>query len=73
MFSGHGDPGHEFSDVVGGVTIGKPGERFGQPLVRVDGVELAALDDCGDDGPVVAAFVGAGEERILAIQCEGSD
>ena len=67
MFSAHGDPGHEFADAVGRMTVGEPGERFGQPLMRVDGVELAALDERGDHRPVVAAFVRAGEQRILAV------
>ena len=58
---------HKFSDAVGWVTVGEPGERFGQPLMRVDGVELAALDEGGDHRPVVAAFVRAGEERVLAL------
>jgi hypothetical protein len=35
-------------------------------VVRVDGIEFAALDEGGDHGPVVSAFVGAGEEGILA-------
>jgi hypothetical protein len=27
MFSGHGDPGHDFADAVGGMTVGDLGER----------------------------------------------
>ena len=68
MFSGHGAPGHEFSDAVGWVTVGESGERVGQPFVRIDGIELAALDERGDHRPVVAAFVRASEQRILAIE-----
>ena len=67
MFSGHGAPGHEFPDAVGRMTVGELGERVGQPLVRVDGVKLAALDEGGDHRPVVAAFVRAGEQRILTV------
>ena len=35
------------------------GECFGQPFVRVDGVELAAFDERGDHRPVVAALITA--------------
>lgn len=71
LFSGHGGPGHEFADLVRGVIVGKAGERPGQPCVRVEGVELAVLDERGDHGPVVAALVGAGEQGVLAIEGEG--
>ena len=39
----------------------------------VHGVQLAGLDERGDDRPVGAAFVAAGEERILAIERDGPD
>ena len=48
-------------------------ERFGQPGVRIDTGYLAVLDERGDDRPVVAAFIGAGEQGILPIEREGSD
>jgi hypothetical protein len=35
--------------------------------VRVDAGELAVFDERGDHRPVVAAFVGTGEQGILAI------
>ena len=73
MFSGHAESRHEFADLAGGVTGGEPGQGFGEPRLRVDAVELAALDEGGDDGPVVAALVGAGEERVLAIESERAD
>ena len=36
--------------------------------LRVDGVQLAGLHERGDDGPVLAAVVGAGKEHVLAIE-----
>ena len=57
----------EIVDAVGGVTVGQFGERLGQPCVWVDAGELAVLDECGDHRPVVAAFVGTGEQGVLAI------
>lgn len=41
--------------------------------LRVDAVELAGLDERGDDGPVFGAAVGGSEERILPGQGEGLD
>src|SRR5215210_3379669 len=55
------------------MTIGEPDERFGQPIVRVDAVQLAALDEGGDHRPVVAAFVRAGEQGILPVQSDRPD
>ena len=70
MFSGHGGPGHEVADGIGVMTSGEARERVGQPGRRIDAVEFAALDERGDDGPVVAAFVGAGEQGVFAVQRE---
>ena len=60
-------------ELIGGVTGGELGESFGQPGVRIDAVELAVFDERGDHRPVVAAFVGAGEQGILAIEGDGPD
>lgn len=49
------------------MTIGELDEGVGQPFVRVDVGDLAVLDQCGDDCPVVAAFVGASEQGILRL------
>lgn len=65
MFSGHGDPGHKFADAVGGMTVGELGERVGQPSVRIDAGYLAVFDERGDHRPVVAALVGACEQRVF--------
>ena len=41
--------------------------------MRVHGIEFAGLDKRGDDRPVGAAFVAAGEERVLATQGDWSN
>lgn len=50
------------------MTAGELGQRPGQPGVRVDAGDLAVLDQRSDDRPVVTALVGAGKQRILAIE-----
>ena len=55
------------------MTVGELGERVGQPSVRIDAGYLAVFDERGDHRPVVAALVGAGEQRIFAIQCQRPD
>lgn len=39
----------------------------------IDAVELAGLDERGEDRPVLGAAVGAGEEVVLAAERQGSD
>src|SRR5690606_3570847 len=73
LFSAHVSPGHKFAHGVLGMAIGEPGKRFGQPAVRVDSIEFAALDKRGDHRPVVAAFVRTGEQSILPVEREGTD
>ena len=41
--------------------------------VRIDVVEPAAADEGGEDGPVLPAAIGAGEERVLATQGDRTD
>jgi hypothetical protein len=41
--------------------------------VRVDAGELAVLNERGDHRPVVAALVGSGEQRVLAVEGKQSD
>jgi hypothetical protein len=36
--------------------------------LRIDAVQLAGLDQRGEDGPVLTATIRPGEERILAIE-----
>ena len=49
------------------------GGDVGEIGLRVDGVELTGLHQRGDDSPVLAAAVGAAEERILAVECDRPD
>ena len=81
MFSGHGlerfgggvGPREQFVDGAVEMSIDDLGQHVGQIGVGFDAAQLAVLDQRGDDGPVVAAAVGAGEERILAIESKRPD
>ncbi len=55
------------------MTAGQLGEGLGQPGVWVHARDLAVLNERGDHRPVVAAFVGACEKRILAIESQRPD
>ena len=71
MFSGHAGgviPRHELIEGGGAVAGGETGERVGQPDLRVDAAHLAGLDHAGDDGPVIAAIVGTGEQPCPSAQ-----
>ena len=50
-------PGHELVDLAGGVAVDQPGEGAGEVGLGIDGVELAGLDQRGDDAPVDAALI----------------
>ena len=65
--------GQELVDSRCGVAVGETDECRGQPGVRIDAGELAVLDERGDHRPVVAAFVGAGEQGVLAVEGERTD
>ena len=81
MFSGHGlefgsadvGPGQELVDLAVGMAVDDPGEHVGEIAERLDAVELAGLDQRGDDGPMLGAAVGAGEERVLAVERDRAD
>lgn len=49
------------------------GDDVAEIGLRFDDVELAGLRERGDDGPVLAAAVGAGKERILVIERDQPD
>jgi hypothetical protein len=66
-------PGHEVVDLRGGPAVDELGQRVGEPGVRVHAVELAGLDQRGDDRPVGAALVAAGEECVLPIERDRPD
>jgi len=50
------------------VPIDETGQDIGEVGLRLDVVELACLHEGGEDGPVLAAAVGAGEQGVLAVQ-----
>jgi len=50
------------------MSVDQAGEGAGEIGLRVDRIELAGLDERRDDAPVDAALVGAGEQRVLAIE-----
>jgi hypothetical protein len=60
-------PGHELVDLAGVVAVDEAAEDVGEIGLGIDHVELAGLDERGDDAPVDAALVGAGEQRVLAV------
>ncbi|MGY4501291.1 hypothetical protein ACVWYH_005222 [Bradyrhizobium sp. GM24.11] len=76
MFSGHvlersGNwigPRQETVDFAVWVTIDDLCDDVGEVGVWFDIDELAGLDQRGDDGPMLAAAVGAREECVFAVQ-----
>jgi hypothetical protein len=50
------------------MAVDDPGDDVGEVGLRIDATELAGLDQRGDDRPVLATAVGAGEECILPVQ-----
>lgn len=48
-------------------------EGIGQVGVRVHVVQAAGADERGDDRPMLAAAVGAGEQRVLAAEGDRAD
>jgi hypothetical protein len=60
-------PGHELVDLAGKVAVDEAAEDVGEVAVGVDRIELAGLDQRGDDAPVDAALIGAGEQRVLPV------
>ena len=72
MFSGHGlellrciGPRQQVVDLALRVASDNAGDDVGEVSLWIDAVELAGLDERSDDGPVLAAAVGAGEERAF--------
>ena len=81
MFSGHRAEGlgfricrwQEIVDGAVGVAVDDLGEHVGEIEMRVDAAEFAIFDQRGDNGPIVTSAIGAGEERVLAIERDGPD
>lgn len=55
-------------DLAVGVAVDDPGEHVSDIAQRLDAIGLAGFDERGDDGPLLGTAVGAGEERILAVE-----
>ena len=66
-------PGQEFVDTAVEMSVDDFGDGVGEVGVGIDAGELAGFDQRGDDGPVVAATVRAGEESILPVQRDGAN
>ena len=47
-------------------------EYIGYVCQRVDAIELGGLDQGEGDSPVLGCGVGAGEQGVLAAQCNGA-
>ncbi len=62
-------PRHQLVDAGLGPAVDELRQSVGEPGVRIDAVELRGLDQRGDGCPVGAALVAAGEQRVLAVQC----
>jgi len=81
MFSGDGleglssdvGPREQFIDSIVEMSVDDPGQHVGEISVGLDAAQLKVLDQRGDDGPVVSAAVGSGEECILAIESKRPD
>jgi len=55
------------------VTLDDAGDDVGEVGLWIDAVRLAGLDQRGEDGPVLGAAIGAGEEVVLAAEGERAD
>src|SRR5271156_939796 len=66
-------PWHEFVDARCGPEIDELVEDVGDVGLRLDGVELARLDQRSDAGPVFSPLVMTSEERVLAIENDRAD
>jgi hypothetical protein len=49
------------------------GDDVGEVGLRIDGIEFAAFDQGCGDCPMLGSAIGAGEERILPVQCYRPD
>lgn len=61
-------PRHEFVEFAREVAIYDLHEDIGHVGPRIDAIELAGLDERGNDGPILGPAVRVGEECILAIE-----
>ena len=81
MFSGHGlecgyrrvGPRQEIVDVAVGMSVDDFGDDVRQIVMGIDAAEFAGFDERGDDRPVLATTIRACEERVLAVERDGTD
>src|SRR3954454_8388139 len=59
-FGGPG-PGQQLGEAAVGPVVDELGQHVGEVGLRVDGIQLAGLDQRGEHGPVFRAFVAASE------------
>ena len=52
------------------MAVDDSGDDVFEVGVGFDATQLTGLDQRSDDGPVLAAAVGAGEERVLAVESD---
>lgn len=55
------------------MSVGEAGEKIGQVGVRLHAVHLAGTDEAGEAGPIPAALVMAGEQRVATVHGRTSD
>ncbi len=63
-------PGRELVDAAVEVSVDEAGQDVIEVGNRVHLVQLAALDQRREDGPVLSTVIGSGEERVLAVECD---
>ena len=66
-------PWHEIINARGRPQIDQFGQNVLDIGLRINTIELAGLDQRGDGSPVGRALVAAGEQRILAGECDRTD
>jgi hypothetical protein len=56
-----------------GMSADNADNDVGEVGLRIDVVEFAGLNQGGEDGPVLGAAIGAGEEMVFAAEGERAD
>jgi hypothetical protein len=65
-------PREQLIERVDWVASDESGEDICEGL-RIDAIQFAGFDERSEDGPVLAAAIGASEQRVLAIEGERAD
>lgn len=66
-------PGQQLVEAALRMALDDASDDVGEIAERLDAAELAGLDQRSNDGPMLGATIGAGEQGILASQCQGPD